>query len=158
MIKKTWKIKEVKVKNRSLLDKEYKKYNGRLKNAILDYLTEFRNDEAEAYNLKKFVKESIEKVRVVFGDSSFIRINKRGSTSINKTIAELQLVVLSKFDLSTVKKYKTQIKQSFDKFLEETDENIFIRATNNTSDVEKRYLWGRKLSAILSEDKYVEED
>lgn len=156
--KKTWKIKEVKVKNRSLLDKEYKKYNGRLKNAILDYLTEFRNDEAEAYNLKKFVKESIEKVRVVFGDSSFIRINKRGSTSINKTIAELQLVVLSKFDLSTVKKYKTQIKQSFHKFLEETDENIFIKATNNTSNVEKRYLWGRKLSAILSEDKYVEED
>ena len=150
---KTWTIREVKVKNRNLLDKEYKKYNGRLKNAILDYLKEFRNDELEAYNLKQFVEESIEKVRVVFADSAFIRINKKGSTSINKTIAELQLVVLSKFDLSTVKKYKDKIKESFDEFLEETEENIFIRATNNTSNVEKRYQWGKKLSEILSEDK-----
>ena len=34
---------------------------------------------------------------------------------------------------------------------EDIDENIFLRGTNNTTNVEKRYEWGKILSDILKE-------
>ena len=105
----------------------------------------------EALNLTNFIKDSINKVNTVFGNDAFIRINKIGSTSINKTIAELQLVVLSKFSMDEVVKNKSKIKKSFEDFLKDSDENIFLRATNNTTNVEKRYEWGKNLSSILNE-------
>ena len=130
----------------------YKKYNGRLNSAILDYLKEFRNDSSEAKRLKTFLEDTINKVSIVFGEEAFKRINnKSNSTSINKTIAELQLVTLSRFDLNLIKKNKKLIKESFNRFLINNDENIFIRATNNTSNVEKRYKWGIILSNELKE-------
>lgn len=146
-----WNLKEIEVKNRNNLKKEYRTYNGRLNTAILDYLKEFRNDKEEAVNLVNFIKDAIEKVNAVFGEEAFIRINKPGSTSINKTIAELQLVTLSKFKLEEVLNNKVAIKKSFEAFLDNSDENIFLRGTNNTTNVEKRYEWGKQLSAILKE-------
>ncbi|NLL63116.1 MAG: DUF262 domain-containing protein [Ruminococcaceae bacterium] len=143
-----WSLKKIEVKNKEVLKKEYRTYNGRLNSAILEYLKEYRNDQQEAENLKKFIEDASEKVKMVFGEEAFIRINKKGSTSINKTIAELQLVVLSKLDKDFVKEKKAEIKKSFGEFLDETDEDIFIRATNNTTNVEKRYEWGKKLSEI----------
>ena len=119
--------------------------------AVLDYLKEFRNDLAEAKRLKTFLKDAIYKVSIVFGEEAFKRINKSNSTSINKTIAELQLVTLSRFDLNLIEKNKEFIKESFNNFLTNNDENIFIRATNNTSNVEKRYKWGIILSNELKE-------
>ena len=73
------------------------------------------------------------------------------STSINKTIAELQLVVLSKINYHEVVENKDKIRESFKKFLNDIDENIFLRGTNNTTNVEKRYEWGKFLSDILKE-------
>ena len=148
---KNWKLREVKVKNKENLSKEFRTYNGRLHTAILDYLKEYRCDEEEAISLVEFIKNSVAKVDAVFGDEAFIRINKPGSTSINKTIAELQLVVLSKFDNDVVVKNKEFIKQSFSEFLKNADENIFIRGTNNTTNIENRYEWGKNLSRILGE-------
>ena len=46
---------------------------------------------------------------------------------------------------------KDKIKKSFEKYLEDIDENIFLRGTNNTTNVEKRYEWGKILSNILKE-------
>lgn len=149
--KDTWQLQEVPVKNTTILNKKYKKYNGRLNSAILDYLKEFRNDISEAKRLKIFLEDTINKVSIVFGEEAFKRINKSNSTSINKTIAELQLVTLSRFDLNLIEKNKELIKESFNRFLNNNDENIFIRATNNTSNVEKRYKWGIILSKELKE-------
>lgn len=146
-----WKLREIKVKNKNNFNKEYRTYNGRLNTAILEYLKEYRNDMEEASNLTKFIEDSIDKVNTVFGDEAFIRINKPGSTSINKTIAELQLVVLSKINYHEVVENKDKIRESFKKFLNDIDENIFLRGTNNTTNVEKRYEWGKFLSDILKE-------
>ena len=146
-----WKLREIKVKNKNNFNKEYRTYNGRLNTAILEYLKEYRNDMEEASNLTKFIEDSIDKVNTVFGDEAFIRINRPGSTSINKTIAELQLVVLSKINYHEVVENKDKIRESFKKFLNDIDENIFLRGTNNTTNVEKRYEWGKFLSDILKE-------
>ena len=146
-----WKLKGVKVKNKDNLNKEFRTYNGRLNTAILDYLKEYRYDDEEAKKLDNFVKDSVSKVKHVFGEEAFIRINKIGSTSINKAIAELQLVVLSKFELDKIVKNKTLIRDSFNDFLMKVDENIFLRGTNNTTNVEKRYEWGKCLAQALSE-------
>lgn len=146
-----WKLREVKVKNKDNLNKEFRTYNGRLNTAILDYLKEYRCDKDEALRLVDFIRNSVAKVDAVFGDEAFIRINKPSSTSINKTIAELQLVVLSKFDNDVVDKNINLIRRSFSEFLKNVDENIFIRGTNNTTNIEKRYEWGKHLSSILTE-------
>ena len=60
-------------------------------------------------------------------------------------------MVLSKFDHYKVVENKDKIKESFKKFLQDIDENIFLRGTNNTTNVEKRYEWGKYLSNILRE-------
>lgn len=149
--KNTWKLQEVKIQDKNALgiDKEYKKYNGRLNTAIMEYLKEYRNNEIEAKKLEKFINESIEKVYVVFGEKAFKRINAEKSTSINKTIAELQLVVLSRFKLDEVTKYNKEILESFNKFLVDNNTDVFTRGTNNTSNIEKRYEWGKIVSEII---------
>lgn len=147
----TWKLQEVKVQDSVALGikKEYKKYNGRLNTAVMEYLKEYRNNEEEAKSLEKYINESIDKVVIVFGENAFKRINSAKSTSINKTIAELQLVVLSRFSLEEVNKYKCEILESFNKFLKDTNSDIFTRGTNNTSNIEKRYEWGIIVSEIM---------
>ena len=66
--------------------------------SIIEFLKEFRNDEEKCNELKSFINDSIHKVQIVFNDDAFKRIDSNdASTSINKTIAELQLVTLSRF-------------------------------------------------------------
>ena len=147
----SWNLQEVEVENPEILGKSKKKYNGRLNSVILDYLKEFRNSESETKNLSAFLNDAIKKVEIVFADNAFKRVGGEKSTSINKTIAELQLVVLSKFDLKMVVNNKEKIRDSFVEFIDNSDENMFIRGTNNTKNVEKRYEWGRVVSDILRE-------
>ena len=147
----SWNLQEVQVRNPEILGKSKKKYNGRLNSVILDYLKEFRNSESESNNLSAFLNDAIKKVEIVFADNAFKRVGGVKSTSINKTIAELQLVVLSKFDLKMIEENKEKIRDSFVEFIDNSDENMFIRGTNNTKNVEKRYEWGRVVSEILGE-------
>lgn len=148
--KKTWELQSVKVKHKDIINKKEKNYNGRLSVCILEYLKEYRNDNEEALNLKEFLIKAIKNIEVVFGEDAFKRvIDKKSSTKINKTIAELQLVVLSKYDIKTVKKFKNDIKNSFNDFLLTVEENIFIRGTNNTKNVQKRYQWGKIVDNII---------
>lgn len=148
---KSWNLQEVEVENPEILGKSKKKYNGRLNSVILDYLKEFRNSESESNNLSTFLNDAVKKVEIVFGDMAFKRVGGAKSTSINKTIAELQLVVLSKFDIKMIEEKKEKIRDSFVEFIDNSDENMFIRGTNNTKNVEKRYEWGRVVSEILGE-------
>lgn len=147
--KETWSLQEVPVKNTDLLNKVAKKYNGRLNNVILDYLKEYRDDVNEADVLQRFISDVTEKVLAVFGESAFRRVEADKATSINKTIAELQMVVLYKFDRDEILQNKDKIKESFKHFIEINDENVFIRGTNNTNNVEKRYKWGQIVSDIV---------
>lgn len=142
----SWKLKICKANNPDVLGKDERKYSGLLNKAILEYLKDNRNDLSETEELSRFVRESVYKVLLVFGDSSF----KRGSLkNINKSIAELQLVVLSHFTMEEIGLYKNQIKESFDNFVEDVDITIFTRSTNSTSNVEKRYNWGKIVSQII---------
>jgi len=59
------------------------------------------------------------------------------------------LVVLSHFTMEEIELYKNQIKESFDNFVEDVDNTIFTRSTNSTSNVEKRYNWGKIVSQII---------
>ena len=144
--KDSWKLKTCKANNPDALGKEERKYSGILNKAILEYLKDNRNDENEVEELSHFVRESVSKVLFVFGENAF----KRGSLkNINKSIAELQLVVLSHFTMEEIKRYKIKIKESFDKFVDDVDVTIFTRTTNSTSNVEKRYAWGIIVSNII---------
>ena len=99
--------------------------------------------------MKAFINGSIRKVQIVFNDDAFKRIDSDdASTSINKTIAELQLVTLSRFSESTIVEHKELIRESFKEFLLNNTE-IFLRATNNTENLKRRYNWGKILSSKL---------
>ena len=149
----TWELTDTIVKNKNKLEnKERKKYNGRLRTAILEYLKEYRDDDDESKRIKTFLSDTIKKVNIVFGEDAFKRVYGSKSTSINKTVAELQIVVLSRFDLEIVEKNKSTIKTSFIEFVEHSGADLFTKATNNTANVEKRYRWGKELSNILGRE------
>ena len=138
------------LKGKILPDGKFKKdYTGRLNLSIIDYLAKYRNDAIEANRIKSFIIDAFEKVNLVFGQNAFKRVNKSGSTSINKTIAETQLIVLSRFDMDIIINNKDKIFSSFNNFLENQREDLFIRATNNTTNVEDRYRWGKVLTDDL---------
>ena len=148
--KNLWTLNKVDIKNKDLMDgKEQKNYNGRLNSSVLDYLKEYRNDTFESDRLEHFILDAMEKVDIVFGSNAFKRINKVGSTSINKTIAEVQLITLSRFDKALVDEKKQEIFDSFNSFLNDNSDDLFTKATNNTRNVEKRYEWGKEISRII---------
>ena len=148
--KNLWTLNKVDIKNKDLMDgKEQKNYNGRLNSSVLDYLKEYRNDTFESDRLEHFILDAMEKVDIVFGSNAFKRINKVGSTSINKTIAEVQLITLSRFDKALVDEKKQEIFDSFNRFLNDNSDDLFTKATNNTRNVEKRYEWGKEISRII---------
>ncbi len=148
--KNTWKLQEVEIKNKEKLrDKKSKKYTGRLRSVIQDYLCEYRDNKDEADRMKEFLIDSVKKVYTVFENDAFKRVYTSKSTSVNKTVSELQIVVLSRFDIGTIKKNKDKIKKSFTDFINNNSEDLFTKATNNTTNVEKRYEWGKELSNIL---------
>lgn len=140
-----WTIKGKELSN----EKTEKGYTGRLNLSIIDYLAKYRNDEIEANRIKSFIIDAFEKVKFVFGQNAFKRVNASGATSINKTIAETQLIVLSRFDMNTIISHKDIILSSFNNFLKEKREDLFTRATNNTKNVKERYEWGVILSNKL---------
>lgn len=140
-----WTIKGKELPN----EKTEKGYTGRLNLSVIDYLAKYRNDEIEANRIKSFIIDAFEKVKFVFGQNAFKRVNASGATSINKTIAETQLIVLSRFDMNTIISHKDIILSSFNNFLKEKREDLFIRATNNTKNVKERYEWGEILSNKL---------
>lgn len=144
-----WELRTVPVHNEQSLGKKERKYGGRLNTSIIEFLKEFRNDEEKCNELKSFINDSIHKVQIVFNDDAFKRIDSNdASTSINKTIAELQLVTLSRFSENTIVEHKELIRESFKKFLLDNTE-IFLRATNNTENVKRRYNWGKVLSSKI---------
>lgn len=146
-----WKIAPVKANNPDNIGKSERRYIGRLNTAILEYLKDNRDDEKAAIELEHFILDSVEKTLLVFGDTAFKRINLPKVTSINKSIAELQLVVLSKFSIDEISAHASEIKKSFEQFLEEEDNIIFTRATNNKSYIERRYEWGNIVNNIIKE-------
>ena len=146
-----WKIAPVKANNPDNIGKSERRYIGRLNTAILEYLKDNRDDEKAAIELENFILDSVEKTLLVFGDTAFKRINLPKVTSINKSIAELQLVVLSKFSIDEISAHASEIKESFEQFLEEEDNIIFTRATNNKSYIERRYEWGNIVNNIIKE-------
>lgn len=146
-----WKISPVKANNPDNIGKSERRYIGRLNTAILEYLKDNRDDEKAAIELEHFIRDSVEKTLLVFGDTAFKRINLPKVTSINKSIAELQLVVLSKFSIDEISAHASEIKESFEQFLEEEDNIIFTRATNNKSYIERRYEWGNIVNNIIKE-------
>ncbi|MGC6343245.1 DUF262 domain-containing protein, partial [Bisgaard Taxon 45] len=128
---------------------ETKSYTGRLNLTIIDYLARYRKNIQEARRIESFIQDSFEKVQLVFGKNAFKRVNKVGSTSINKTIAETQLITLSRFDRNLLENNKDKVIRSFNDFLESSGDDLFTRATNNTKNVEQRYKWGKLLSDQL---------
>lgn len=144
-------IKRIEVRNPKLLDgKKERTYGGRLNTAIIEFLKEYRNDVKKSEELEDFILKSIEKVNIVFGNDAFKRISSNElATSINKTVAETQLVILSRFSIDEVRQYKEKIKESFLEFLGKSDEGLFVRGTNNTSNVLKRYEWGNFLNKLI---------
>ncbi|MCY7169635.1 DUF262 domain-containing protein [Streptococcus mitis] len=144
-------IKRIEVRNPKLLDgKKERTYGGRLNTAIIEFLKEYRNDVEKSEELEDFILKSIEKVNIVFGNDAFKRISSNElATSINKTVAETQLVILSRFSIDEVRQYKEKIKESFLEFLSKSDEGLFVRGTNNTSNVLKRYEWGKILNKLI---------
>ena len=146
-----WKISPVKANNPDNIGKSERRYIGRLNTAILEYLKDNRDDEKAAIELEHFILDSVEKTLLVFGDTAFKRINLQKVTIINKSIAELQLVVLSKFSIDEISAHASEIKESFEQFLEEEDNIIFTRATNNKSYIERRYEWGNIVNNIIKE-------
>lgn len=124
-------------------------YNGRLHLSIIDYLAKYRNNEMESLKIKEFIIDSFEKIQLVFGDDAFKRINNPGSTSINKTIAETQIITLSRFSKEIVENNKDKIKESFNSFITSQRDDLFTKATNNTNNVKERYKWGKILSEEL---------
>ena len=69
---------------------------------------------------------------------------EKTKTYINKVNGEEnQIIIYYKKDIAN--------KLSLTHIIKNADENIFIRGTNNTTNIEKRYEWGKHLSSILRE-------
>lgn len=143
-INEEWKLQKIALENG-----EYKNYTGRLNLSIIDYLARYRHDDKEANRIKIFIEDAFYKVKLVFGKDAFKRVNKVGSTSINKTIAETQLITLSRFNKDILNNNRVKVINSFKMFLANSGDDLFTKATNNTKNVEKRYQWGKLLSDEL---------
>ena len=55
------------------------------------------------------------------------------------------------FSIDEIRAHASEIKASFEQFLEEEDNIIFTRATNNKSYIERRYEWGNIVNNIIKE-------
>lgn len=126
-----------------------KGYNGRLNSIIIDYLSRYRNDKVEALKIKSFIIDAFNKVKLVFGEEAFKRVHKTGSTSINKTIAETQIITLSRIPMEIIESNRDRIRLSFNNFLDSQRDDLFTKATNNSTNVKDRYQWGKSLSEEL---------
>jgi hypothetical protein len=128
-------------------------YNGRLNKAILTYLEQYRESQEEVEFITNDFINTIDKIDVVFGQDSYQKYltdKQSYSNQINRTIAELQMVVLSKFPLDSITRQKDKIKKAFEQFcIDKENDSIFDTATNNTSRVDERYQWGSIVEGII---------
>lgn len=130
-------------------------YGGRTTKSINSFLkkNQFADADALAIYQKNF-EEAIEKVYSVFEENAFRQfVNGEYNISINRTVAEMQLVLMSFFSKDQIKQYSKQIKQSFENLMQKDNQFMesLIRATNNTSVVNYRYsTWGSELKKLLS--------
>ncbi|MDE8032840.1 DUF262 domain-containing protein [Erysipelothrix rhusiopathiae] len=129
-------------------------YGGRLNAALVSYLKHYRDNDEEAGKLVTFAREAFLKVNLVFGENSFQRYSDSGFLSgINKTVAELQLVVLSKFSIEDVKENSELIKDSFIDFSKSQSPTLFTKATNNTTNLTSRYFWGSSIKELFGNNE-----
>lgn len=141
---------------RELAEQDYsfesENYGGRLNKLIIEFLKRKKSDVEYTNSAKQTIIDTLEKVYNVFGIDAFQRPSRsEGSTSINRTIAELQMVTLSLLNIPE-EKYEI-IKKSFNEFFsDEVTTNIFVRATNNTENVKKRYKWVDEVKRIIGDD------
>lgn len=146
--KTTWNLQEVSYGGNKTVS-----YGGRLNTVIIQYLSFYRDNKAEAQRLYDELVSNVRKVRIVFGEDAFFRsdvVSEKYSTSINKTVAETQLNVLSKYSEQELDTCNEKIKESFIEFTKANDIQLFTKATNNTKNVEVRYSWGRIVDEVIS--------
>lgn len=131
-------------------------YGGRLNTSIIKYLRVNKNSKEETKKIEKFILNAFENVRIVFGENAFMRwnnIENKHNTSINKSVAELQLVVLGSLTKEQVVENYMKIRKSFIDFSKEMDNDLFTKGTNNTRNVAIRYEWGKFLKEELLHEK-----
>lgn len=132
------------------------KYAGRMVFVINQFLEKNRDADIEKQRIyeKDFV-ENIKKVYKVFENDSFKQFNretKNYNQKLNRAVAELQMIVLSKYTLAQIESNANEIKDSFEKASIEdlTFDSSFVSATNNTSRVDGRYKkWGTIVDNIM---------
>lgn len=132
------------------------KYGGRITNNINSFLKQNQNlDNDSICKYLTLFEQTIEKVYMVFGDSSFRQyINGEYNYKINRAVAEMQLVILSFFDKTDIEKKHDLIRTKFEELMENDKkfEESFTRATNNTTVVNYRYnTWGTEVVKIINE-------
>lgn len=130
---------------------EYKgnKYSGRYKETLLNYLDKYKNNEHEIKKQMDFIEKGIKNVYKVFGEQSFKRVLHSNNGKYNFTVAETQIICLSKFSTDKLDKNKNEIKKSFIEFVK-SNEEYFTRATNNIDSFKKRLTWGKEILDILN--------
>lgn len=129
-------------------------YGGRITSSINIFLKSNQNislDEISKY--MALFEKSIDKVYYVFGKNAFRQYqNQNYNYNINRSVAEIQLVILSFISEENIKKYKEQIKESFEELMMNDLEfqEAFSHATNNTAVVNYRYrVWGTALKNMI---------
>ncbi|HBA37189.1 MAG TPA: hypothetical protein DCY94_00565 [Firmicutes bacterium] len=130
------------------------KYRGRINSQINMFLKSRVNlDKKSIEEYKNLFEESIEKVFMVFGDEGFRQfIDGKYFYNINRSVAEMQLVVLSFIDKKDVDKNKREIRECFEELMMSDDKFVeaFKRATNNSKMVNYRYnVWGSAVKKVL---------
>lgn len=133
-------------------------YGGRITSSINIFLknNQMISNDAIASYMDLFEK-SMDKVYQVFGKNAFRQYcNGDYNYNINRSVAEIQLVVLSFFPQEKISKYQNEIRESFENLMTNDLEfqEAFSHATNNTTVVNYRYSkWGSALKNIIAFDE-----
>lgn len=140
-------------------DIEEKSYSGRMKDSINGFMKKNQNADNEKINefKDKFFK-AIENVYLVFGEEAFKLYNEEGkyTNRVNSPVAEMQLLVLSRFEKEEIDKCKSEIKELFENLCVKDQDFVdsLRRATNNTTKINNRYnKFGKGVESIIHERK-----
>jgi len=145
-----------------IVDKEFNidsTYVGRMNDVMIRFLSENKNNQEILESIKASFIQAIENTLLVFGNEGFRNIKVYDnnefeySRTINKTVAELQMVVLSRFSYDQIEPYKELIKQTFEQLCI-SNPAIFSYSTGNRSNVVTRYSWGKSVLEILSGENH----
>lgn len=146
-----------------IIDKDWhieeKSYSGRMKDAINGFMKKNQNaDNEEIKKLEEKFYKAIANVYSVFGKDAFKLYNEEGKYTkrVNSPVAEMQLLVLSRFEKEEIDKCKSEIKELFENLCIEDQEFVdsLRRATNNTTKINNRYnKFGKGVESIIHERK-----